>query len=134
MNKSIGILFAPTHNAFNVILIGLCGYLIFRSDNRGIIFFSAVFQLSGWLIVQWISCYTGQLLEDSVSELREELYSMNWYDMNHSLRSTFKLFQLQLSLPVHFKIQPFPVLNKYRFSDLIKGVYSFFMFLQGRNY
>ncbi|XP_044753819.1 uncharacterized protein LOC123313145 [Coccinella septempunctata] len=124
MNDCVGYIFAPTHNANNNLMIGILGYLAMKLTS-----IPNVLQLIIWIFVQWISCYSGQKLENASSSLRNEVNELPWYDMDTSLARIYKIFHSCVDSTFHMKIQPIMYMNMNNFSSILKGAYSFFMCL-----
>ncbi|XP_044753835.1 uncharacterized protein LOC123313159 [Coccinella septempunctata] len=124
MNDCVGYIFAPTHNANNNVMIGLLGYLSIKLASV-----PSFLQLTIWIFVQWISCYSGQKLENASSSLRDEVYELPWYDMDPSLARIYKIFCSCVASTFHMKIQPIMYMNMNSFSSILKGAYSFLMYL-----
>ncbi|XP_044753833.1 uncharacterized protein LOC123313157 [Coccinella septempunctata] len=124
MNDSIGYIFAPTHNAYNNVLMGILGYLAIKLRSL-----PNALQLILWIFVQWLSCHCGQKLEDASLLLRTEVFELSWYNMDPSLAGIYKIFLAHVSSTLHMKIQPIIYLNMNNFSSILKGAYSFLMYL-----
>ncbi|XP_044746036.1 uncharacterized protein LOC123307696 [Coccinella septempunctata] len=123
-NESLGYVAASSQNACNNLMIGMCAYLIIKEDR-----YIYIFSIVMWTFLQWISCYSGQAVEDANELVRIELYNTTWYEMDPSLRSTFKIFQAQVSLPIRLKVKPLQALSMEHLTNVTKGAYSILMFL-----
>ncbi|XP_045481738.1 uncharacterized protein LOC123685916 isoform X2 [Harmonia axyridis] len=124
MNETVGFIMSPAQNVLVVVMVGLLEYQAVMDKN-----ILAAFQLVIWLIIQFISCLSGQILENASLSITECVYDMKWYDMHPSLRNTFKILQGQAQQTMHFKIQPLITMNMEYFYKVMQSSYSFLMFL-----
>ncbi|XP_045476338.1 uncharacterized protein LOC123682002 [Harmonia axyridis] len=124
MNSTIGFIFSPVQHT---ILLGLLVFLEFRIIlERNM---ESIPLLIFWSSFEFLMCWKGQALENSSLSLEREVYEFPWYDLDPSSRSIFKIFYGQVQLTLHMKSPPFIILNMQYYHEVMKGTYSFLMYL-----
>ncbi|XP_044758149.1 uncharacterized protein LOC123316247 [Coccinella septempunctata] len=125
MNSTIGFILSPLQL---IILLGLLVFLEFRVVLEGNM--ESVLLLIFWGAFVFTICWKGQCLEDASLSLETEVYEFPWYDLDKSSRSLFKIFFKQVQKTMKLKSPPFIVLNMQYYHEVMKGTYSFLMYLR----
>ncbi|XP_045479051.1 uncharacterized protein LOC123684015 [Harmonia axyridis] len=124
MNSTLGLIFSPLQHA---ILLGLLVFLEFRIIlERNM---ESIPLLIFWSSFQCLICWRGQCLENASSSLQREVYEFPWYNLHPSSRSLFKIFYRHVQLTLKLRSPPFITLNMRYYYEVMKGSYSFLMFL-----
>ncbi|XP_044762232.1 odorant receptor 42b-like isoform X2 [Coccinella septempunctata] len=84
-----------------------------------------------WFIPAILFCECGDLLSDEYAKLKWAVYGMNWYDMPPEVRKTFIIFLGSVQKPIHLTAPPMFQFNRETFLQIMKGSYSFLMYLRG---
>ncbi|XP_044765683.1 uncharacterized protein LOC123321937 [Coccinella septempunctata] len=124
MNHTVGFIMSPAQNVLVIVMVGILEYQAVNEKN-----ILAALQLVIWLMIQFLSCFAGQLLENASASITQTVYDIEWYEMHPSLRNTYKIFHAQCQGIMHCKIQPLITMNMEYFYKVMQSSYSFLMFL-----
>ncbi|XP_044747664.1 uncharacterized protein LOC123308919 [Coccinella septempunctata] len=125
MNSTLGFILSPLQH---VILLGLLVFLEFRIVLEGNM--ESIPILVFWGVFEFIICWKGQCLENASLSLERDVYEFPWYDLDRSSTSLFKIFFKQVQKTLKLKSPPFIVLNMQYYHEVMKGTYSFLMYLR----
>ncbi|XP_044749994.1 uncharacterized protein LOC123310546 [Coccinella septempunctata] len=128
MNYSIGM----THLCQYALISGviaLVEYQLIVSSNM----VTGISQLLILIIGEFMVCSAGQNLEDEREAMAASLYLTPWYKLPPELRSTFTIFLAKMQMPLHFEAKPIIHLNYEFLMKVLKGSYTFLMFLQKKS-
>ncbi|XP_045479795.1 uncharacterized protein LOC123684545 [Harmonia axyridis] len=127
MNNSMGWCYIWQYSLISGI-IALIEYEMIVSSN--VTYF---FQLSIWLVGEFMLCSSGQSLENEREAMAISLYMTPWHRLPIKLRSTFCIFLAKMQMPLHLEAKPVLYLNYDFLMKVLKASYTLLMFLQNKS-